>query len=345
MRADSLTRRSFLQYAGAAASTAILAPTVFAARKTVTQQVVLGDGEHRYECVHDWLAPPDGLAWGDTHAVCQDASGHIYVGHTVHESSRRKEAVVVYDERGKFIRAWGESFRPGAHGLDVRKEGGEEFLYHCDTNRRLVVKTSLSGEVVWERSDPPEADVYKDGKRWCPTNVAFAPNGDFYVGDGYGLSYVFRYNAKGEFQQVIARPGKGAGEVSCPHGLWIDARDGDAKLVVADRANARLQYFTLDGRHLGFVTAGMRHPCHFKTRGELLLVPDLHSVVFLLGKDNKIVATLGDGHPSKLRGVAREQFLPGKFVHPHDAIFLANGDILVSEWVTVGRITLLRKLV
>ncbi len=57
-----------------------------------------------------------------------------------------------------------------------------------------------------------------------------------------------------------------------------------------------------------------------------------------------VVATLGDGHPSKLHGAPREKFNPGKFVHPHDAIFLDNGDILVAEWVPIGRITLLRKI-
>ena len=75
-----------------------------------------------------------------------------------------------------------------------------------------------------------------------------------------------------------------------------------------------------------------------------MLVPDLDSVITLLDKDNKVVAHLGDGHPSSLRGATREKFVPGKFVHPHDAIFLNTGDILVAEWVPIGRITLLRKL-
>jgi len=29
-------------------------------------------------------------------------------------------------------------------------------------------------------------------------------------------------------------------------------------------------------------------------------------------------------------------------VHPHDAIWLANGDVLVAEWVPIGRVTLMR---
>ena len=41
---------------------------------------------------------------------------------------------------------------------------------------------------------------------------------------------------------------------------------------------------------------------------------------------------------------ALNQFGGTFFIHPHDAIFLQNGDILVTEWVPIGRITLLRKV-
>jgi len=66
--------------------------------------------------------------------------------------------------------------------------------------------------------------------------------------------------------------------------------------------------------------------------------------VTLLGMDGKPVAHLGDGHPSSLRGQPRESFVPGKFIHPHTAMFLRNGDILVAEWVPIGRITLLKRV-
>ena len=75
-----------------------------------------------------------------------------------------------------------------------------------------------------------------------------------------------------------------------------------------------------------------------------MLVPDLDSVLTILDKDNKVVASLGDGYPSNLRDAPRSAFLPGKFIHPHAANFLHNGDILIAEWVPIGRITLLRKL-
>jgi hypothetical protein len=89
----------------------------------------------------------------------------------------------------------------------------------------------------------------------------------------------------------------------------------------------------------------MRQPCHFDIRGEELLVPDLDSVITILDKDNKVVAQIGDGAGGRdLRGAPRSEFIPGKFIHPHSAKFLHNGDILVVEWVPQGRITLLRKV-
>jgi hypothetical protein len=58
---------------------------------------------------------------------------------------------------------------------------------------------------------------------------------------------------------------------------------------------------------------------------------------------------LGDGkaHNGKVgsrRTQTRDQFTPGEFICPHDAIFLQNGDILVSEFLPIGRITLLRRV-
>src|SRR3712207_8467539 len=48
-------------------------------------------------------------------------------------------------------------------------------------------------------------------------------------------------------------------------------------------------------------------PCHLHYKKELALVPDLDSVVTILDKNNKVVASLCDGNPSNLRGAPREQ--------------------------------------
>jgi hypothetical protein len=341
---SKLSRRSLLT----AAASAVAAPAVAKlnlGQNTPKERLVVGSGNFVYEVHHDWLTPPDSIKWGDTHGIAVDSHHRIYVAHTVHPSSVQTDAVCVFDDKGKFIKCWGSDFKGGAHGLDLRKEGSQEFLYHCDTRRRLIVKTDLDGKVVWSKGVPMESGVYKDQGGFCPTNVAFDPNGDIFVGDGYGSSYVHRYSKDGEYKATIIGPGSEAGQVREPHGLWVDTRGGKPQLVVCDRANHRLQYFTLEGKHVAFVTEGMRRPCHVHYNKDLALVPDLDNVVTILDKNNKVVASLCDGAGNpELRGVPREQFIPGKFVHPHAAAWINNKDILVVEWVPIGRVTLLKKV-
>ena len=343
MDTPDLSRRSLLQSGVALAAL----PLALKFPKDIFPQtrLVTGSGEHTYEVHHDWLVPPASIQYGDTHGLALDSQGRIYVAHTVHEGSVRSDAICVFDQEGKFVESWGSEFRGGAHGLDLRKEGGEEFLYHCDINRRLIVKTTLSGKVVWQKGVPKEAGVYKSEEGWKPTNVAFAPNGDLFVGDGYGSSYIHRYTADGDYVKLICGPGKDPGQVNCPHGLWLDDRDGTPKLIVADRGNRRIQFLDLDGKHLGFLTEGIRMPCHihFNAKKEAL-VPDLESVVTILDSGNKPVAQLCDGNPSNLRDAPREKFIPGKFIHPHSAIWINERDIVVAEWVPIGRVTLLRRV-
>src|SRR6478736_5828733 len=247
------TRRSFLTTCSTAAVAAALPSSFYlhASDKSGARLPVVGSGAHTYECVHDWLVPPEGLVWGDTHGLCQDEQGNIYVGHTVHKSSMRGEAIVVFDARGQFIRAFGEGFRGGAHGLKLRREGKAEFLYHCDINRCRVVKTTLTGEEIWIHGYPREDARYRERPiNFVPTNVAFAPNGDFYVGDGYGSNRMLRFSNQGDFLGEIGRPGHGDGELDNPHGQWVDTRSSQPVLVVADRGNRRIQIFSLEGAHL-----------------------------------------------------------------------------------------------
>jgi hypothetical protein len=180
--------------------------------------------------------------------------------------------------------------------------------------------------------------------------VAFAPDGGFYVGDGYGSHYIHQYDKDAKWVRTWGGQGAEPGKMRTPHGLWLDNRPGRTpSLVVADRANARLQYFTLDGRHLSFVP-DVLFPAHFDISGDLLLVPDLHARVSLFDRDNKPIVHLGDDaawitEVKKMQiRTDPAQWPAGKFVHPHDACFDRDGNIFVVEWVQTGRVTKLRRV-
>jgi hypothetical protein len=117
---------------------------------------IVGSGEHVYEVIHDWGELPLEIQYGNTHGVCEDSEARIYVYHTVHKDSQSQNAMVVFDADGKFVASWGPEFLGGAHGLQLHKEGGEEFLYLCDKDRAIVVKVTLKGEQVWRIGYPDE---------------------------------------------------------------------------------------------------------------------------------------------------------------------------------------------
>lgn len=340
------TRRDFLKTAGACGAALGLPRVLLASNKSGKDPIIVGSGAHRYEVIHDWGTLPRTIAYGNTHGVCEDSLGRIYIKHTVHASSESKDAMVVFDEKGAFVKSWGAEYglAGGAHGLHISKEGSQEFLYLCDQDKGIVYKTDLDGKLVFKLGCPMESGLYNTPREYRATNLATAPNGDFYVADGYGKSWIHRYNSKGEYQNSFGGPGKERGQLSCPHGIWTDTRDGAPKLAVADRANNRIQYFSLDGRHLGFVTTEMKLPCHFHQRGTDLVVPDLEARVTILDKDNTPVAVLCDGGGQGLRASPREKFIPGRFIAPHSAIFDHAGNIFVVEWVEVGRVTKLRRV-
>lgn len=342
------TRRTVLKTMVSAGAGPII---LGAADKAGTARPILGAGEHKYEAIHDWGELPGSIQYGNCHGVCEDSQGNIYVHHTVNAASESHDTMVVFDAQGKFVRSWGKDFKGGAHGLHIRKEGRDEFLYLCDTRRGLVVKTTLKGEEVFTLTYPKESDKYKpdaSGKqiRYSPTNLAVAANGDIYVGDGYGSNYINQYSSKGQLIRTFGGSGKEPGQLLCPHGITIDTRGPQPLLLVADRTNNRLQYFTLDGRHHSFVTGAMNLPCHFDQQKGALLIPDLGARITLLDKENRLIAHLGEGGEDwrDRRKLARDQFLPGKFICPHGACFDRAGNIFVVEWVEVGRVTKLRKV-
>jgi len=110
---------------------------------------ILGQGEHQYEAIHDWGELPRTIRFGNTHGVCEDSQGNIYVHHTVHATSENPDTMVVFDHKGKFVRSWGRQFKGGAHGLTIRKEGSDEFLFLCDYQHGIVTKRTLKGEEVF----------------------------------------------------------------------------------------------------------------------------------------------------------------------------------------------------
>lgn len=356
------SRRRFVAASAASLGGLNLLTTRKAAAQT-GHGAILGEGEHQYEVLHNWAKLPDQYTWQTTHNVAVDGQNRLYVIHEGRAEQTDHPSIFVFDENGDFVRAFGSEFQGGGHGLEVRKEAEGEFLYVTGYQQvKKIAKFTLEGEKVWEKFAPMGSGLFAEGEdikpekvwgrdRFMPTNFAFLPDGGFYVADGYGSHTILRYDAGGNWTQTIGKPGTGDGEFNLPHGVWIDDRKADDPLlVVADRANKRLQWFELDGKHRKTMNDFIL-PANVDRLGDLLLVPDLSARITLLDKDDRMIH-LGED-PAWREEVLKDKmamrknpsgWVSGKFVHPHDACFDRDGNIFVAEWVDTGRITKLRKV-
>ena len=357
----SMSRREFLTATAAGTVASIAAPAVLTAAKTDTQ-IIVGQGDYRYEAIHNWPQLPDRFRWQTTHNVAIDREGLLYVIHEGRADVSDHPAIFVFDSEGRYVRSFGRQFQGGGHGIEVHQEDGQEFLYVCAYQQvKAFAKLDLKGELVWLKHAPMQAGMYAEGEdthpqriggrdRFMPTNIAFLPDGDFLLADGYGSYYIHRYDKDGNWKSSFAGPGEGQGKFNTPHGLWIDSRAGrEPRLVVTDRAHHTLQYLTISGEYVETLE-GYGLPANFDTYENLMVVPELLARVSILDADNRVVARLGDDSARirndskfKIRG-DEGLWRAGRFVHPHDACFDKEGNIFVAEWVATGRITKLKRL-
>jgi DNA-binding beta-propeller fold protein YncE len=362
-----LNRRNFLASLGAGlAATAFVSDSLFsveasrrlAGRHLKDEPLILGAGNHKYEWVRGWGKLPAGMEFGATHGAVQiDAKGLIYF------NTDTENAIIVFDANGNFVRSMAKEWKGNAHGMQIRREGSQEFIYVTNVARGEFGKLTLTGETVWAKGFPEKSGVYKNKSEFKPTGIAFAPNGEFYVTDGYGANYVHRYDAKGEYlsswggKSTKQKKDDGStidlmedGKFNTPHAIIIDSRGKTPTVLVTDRANHRLQWFSLEGKHLKTLPGDgdlLRLPATLHIRGTDLAVGDLSGRVSIFDKDNKLVTHLGDNMDPKKRAtnkIPRDGWMDGQFIAPHGICWDKQGNLYVEEWMAIGRIVKLKRL-
>jgi len=196
---------------------------------------------NNYEVVNNWpqlrgtRAPRYGKA--QVSAVAADAEGNVYV------FQRATRAVVVFNREGRYLRSWGKGMFSTPHGCKVGPDGN---VWLTDLDRHQVMKFTPEGKllaaygVAWKSGT--------DSRRFNePADLAFGPNGDIYVADGYGNSRVVQLAPDGTFIRAWGKFGTGIGEFNLVHSIAVD---GEGRVYVGDRENRRVQVFTAEGEYI-----------------------------------------------------------------------------------------------
>ena len=303
--------------------------------------------EAKYELVPDFLKPAEGRKTiGNGHGeIAVDSAGLIYV------SVQEKDAgIQVYGKDGKYLKTL--ALPMSLHGFVVRKSAEGEFLYGAVLGEQRFIKAKLDGTVVMEiKPDAFPADKGKSkdkaGKSVNAlklTSCDVAPNGDIYIVDGYGKSWVFVFSADGKFKSVFGGPtqvvdGKGFANT---HKVFVDTRFSPARLLCLDRGNNRMFHVELDGTNPQMIAKkGLRNPSSASFHGELMCVAEIAGRVSVWNKEGKMVAELGANDTkgqTNTPGVKPEAWRTGVVTSPHGITFDGKGNILETEWNQFGRV-------
>lgn len=331
-----MNRRAFVQKT-LTASTAIAAmPSLLVPNST--EELILGHNSHRYRIDTKWgKLDPSKYPVKDCHEMVQDSQGRILL-----LTNHTKNNVLVYDKSGKLLKTWGTEY-PGAHGLTLSKENGEDFLFISDNDRHQVIKTTIDGKVVMTLDYPKESGHYEKADQYIPTEVAIGPNGDIYVADGYGAQWITQYSHGGEFIRSFGGRDDGPGNLQNAHGICLDTRNPvNPTLIVSAREENAFKRYSLTGDYLETIPLPGAYVCRPVIHGDYLYAAVLKSraygddpsgFVTILDKENKVVSNLAGSTPAYSGTTPNEMYQTIKvFIYPHDVCIDDDENMYVAQW-------------
>jgi len=219
-----------------------------------------------YGLAPEW--PGAAAKFGQVAAVAINSQGHVLVLH------RGPQPIMEFDAGGKFLRSWGEGLfsdgrvvrvapadrRPGgsgytaadgpggcrncgAHSIRVDPRGN---IWVADATGHVVYKVNGQGTVLMQLGERGAPGTDREHFN-LPTDMAFGPNGEVYVSDGYANPRVVKFSRDGKYLLEWGTRGSGPGEFQLPHNLVADAQ---GRVYVTDRDNRRVQVFDGNGKFL-----------------------------------------------------------------------------------------------
>jgi len=231
-------------------------------------------GSSAYKLVEFPTPPTSAAGFPGAWSLIQASSVAVTQKGTVLVLHRGAHPILEFDTSGKLLRSWGDGlfsegkvgaipetnwaptrshysavYGPGgcsscgAHSVRVDPQGN---IWAVDATGHVIYKMNQDGKEIM-RLGTRGAVGGGPSNFNLPTDIAFAPNGDLYVTDGYGGARVVRFSRDGKFLLEWGKRGTGPGEFGLPHNVVVD---GQSRVYVTDRDNQRIQIFDANGKYL-----------------------------------------------------------------------------------------------
>jgi peptidylamidoglycolate lyase len=169
----------------------------------------------------------------------------------------------VVDREGKMIESWeqhnGIFVRP--HRAKISPYDPERHVWLVDDGAHQVTKFTNDGKKIVMQLGEFRVPGDDESHFARPTDIAWLPDGTFFVTDGYTNTRVVKFDKDGKFLMTWGQKGNAPNEtrpgyMNTVHGIAID---NDRRVYIADRANSRVQVFDENGKFLD-VWPNIRRP-------------------------------------------------------------------------------------
>jgi peptidylamidoglycolate lyase len=296
---------------------------------------ILGQGDFRYRARRHWgLLDRAHYPVKDCHGITEDRNGRIVL-----LTNDTHNNLIAYAKPGSFLAAW-ESRFPTAHGLDISDQQGDDRYWITDHDVQCVAMCTADGHELRRIGPDAVASKYPDLSKYHPTNSALAPDGDFFVSDGYGSSFVHHFDPDWRYISSFGGTGSAPSNLNTPHSVWIDTRSGKPSLLICDRGNEMLKWFSLSGELQKVVPVPGAQPGNVAQfggyRGSLtdhLAVASLNGMILILDGSDRVVSVVGGEPPIYVDGKLQPlQVFNYTFNHPHDVYVDAAAALYVAQW-------------
>ncbi len=295
-----------------------------------------------YTFTYPYVLPP-GL--GGVPAVALDSKGNLWA---FQRADAGKPQLFKFDPNHKLILQVGPDvtgYQDKAHGMAV---DADDNVWITAANSATVMKISPDGKLLLtlgERGRRGDWDEAR-GQRllWQPVMIAFAANGDVYIGEGHanespndadsedpannvGAARIIHLDKNGRFINQWYGNEVGQGKFSSAHGLAVDPTTGD--VWIGDREEYRIVVYSGDGTFLK--TIQMRNlvcAIYFDSHGNPWIATGQDGQFLKLDRNGKVLGAIGNG-----MGIG-----PGQFIEASYWV-MDKQDNLYAGDTSVGRVT------
>lgn len=219
-----------------------------------------------YDIVPNWLKPVEEGRIIHPVTVFAETPDRVFIGLTgtsptpptsVHlttfdpkfPGAKVNHQLYIVDRNGNLVEEWSQwsDLFGSLHKVAINPYDPERHIWVIDRSSQQVFEFTHDGKkLVMSQGEKKVAGI-DDQHFGRPTDIAWLPDGTFFVSDGYDNTRVVKFDNKSNFLTAWGTKGKGPGQFNLVHSIAIDSK---RRIYVVDRINARIQIYDENGKYL-----------------------------------------------------------------------------------------------